>query len=141
MIAPEWTEFPVNDQLDEKTMFCFLIPQEGHRTDVKDTVMSLTPELLLFLRQVRQVDLITQNISGDMDSHTSMERKEDHLFGMSRVTIHQISNHLTQGCNIQTFLVYKVTVPEMPHEQKRENVSETDVLIAFPVCISKYTRV
>ena len=132
MIAPEWCDFKRNPLIDERTMFCFEVPVLEHRQVVQKNLQELTPELLLFLRQLRCIDVKIQEPDGKLQDCFCLDRDDGLDDGLRLTTL---SRDAAQSCGKQKdrYLVCQRTADSMPLEEKRPNVTETEVLIAFPI--------
>lgn len=136
MIAPEWAEFPTHGLINERTMFCFRIPDWSNQDIVSAHLNELKPELLLFLRKLRSVKVTVEGPtrdSGQTKLSFLLERKDDQLSDIRRTTP---SNNAVSPKGLatpETFLVFQRTEDHMPAEAKRPGVSESDLLMAFPV--------
>lgn len=132
MIAPRWIEFPHNHALDERTMFCIRIPKEQDRKKVSDEVNNLGAELLLFLRQVRIINVTVQNEDGSIKQAHELKRVDYSISGMRLTELFRTSSDGGTDTK-ERFIVCQRTSENMPQEDNRLGVTETDVLMAFPV--------
>ena len=133
MIAPEWCEFNGNPPINERTKFCFRIIEAQHRRIVQKDLLELKPELLLFLRQLRGIDVKIQQPSGALERSFSLGRAD---FDHCSLKITSLSRHSSQpSSQSQTskFLVCQTTAQDMPYKKRRENVTASEVVIAFPI--------
>ncbi|KAI7390187.1 hypothetical protein KC336_g17010 [Hortaea werneckii] len=133
MIAPQWTEFPAGSNMHERTMFCFRIPEQEHREIVAAHLLELKPELLIFLRQLKKVEITLQDKAGKTKQSFSLAREDDQVSSVRRTTLRHIATHPNAVSSEEQFLVFRDTRTGMPKEKKREKVTESDVLMAFPV--------
>ncbi|RMY18358.1 hypothetical protein D0867_05381, partial [Hortaea werneckii] len=132
MIAPKWTDFPDGGNMNERIMFCFRIPEQEHRDIVAAHLQELKPELLIFLRQLRRVEVTLQDKAGKVKRTFSLAREDKQVSDVRLTTLRHIVNHPKAATNEEQFLVFCDTKTGMPREKKRENVTESDVLMAFP---------
>jgi hypothetical protein len=133
MIAPEWADFPTHTRLDERTMFCFKIPDPKDQSIVQARLMDLKPQLLLFLRQLRCIEVRIQNKSDKTQNAFKLLRSDDELSGMRQTQLHHDATVSRALPRTEAYLVCQRTVPHMPADPKRSGVTQTDILIAFPV--------
>ncbi|KAI7554988.1 hypothetical protein KC331_g156 [Hortaea werneckii] len=133
MIAPQWTEFPAGSSMNERTMFCFRIPEQEHREIVAAHLLELKPELLIFLRQLKKVEITMQDKAGKIEQSFSLAREDDQVSSVRRTTLRHVITHPNAVSSDEQFLVFRDTKTGMPREKKREKVTESDVLMAFPV--------
>ncbi|KAI7635008.1 hypothetical protein KC322_g22026, partial [Hortaea werneckii] len=136
MIAPKWTKFPDGGNMDERTMFCFRIPEQEHRNIVAAHLLELKPELLIFLRQLKRVVVTLRDNAGKVKRTFSLAREDSQVSGIRLTTLRHIVTLPKAATTEEQFLVFRDTKTGMPREKKRENVTESDVLMAFPVSAS-----
>ncbi|KAK3700516.1 hypothetical protein LTR37_015917 [Vermiconidia calcicola] len=117
MIAPQWCDFNANALVNERTRFCFRIPEAEHREIIRNDLLGLKPELLLFLRQLRVIEIKIQDQFGVLEESYRVDRNDEDVPRL-------------QG-----------TAENMPDEPKRQNVSESEVLIGFPVSVDFEPRI
>ncbi|KAI7162876.1 hypothetical protein KC349_g1754 [Hortaea werneckii] len=141
MIAPEWADIPEQKLIQDRTIFCFRIPDAKHRSGVRANVVQLKPALLLFLRKLRTIQVTVQDDNGDTTLACRLSRADDSVSGIRRTILQRdttVSRPHKYGKNkpsraTENFLVFQSTAKNMPAETKRHGVSETDLLMAFPV--------
>lgn len=133
MIAPEWTDSFPHTSIDEQTMFCFRIPNRADREIVRANLLELKPELLMFLRQLRNIDVKVQTAAGATQHHFTLSRSDAQVSGTRRTTLQHVTTTPRPSTVSDMFIVFQRTTPRMPAEAKRQGISESDVLIAFPV--------
>ncbi|KAI6832547.1 hypothetical protein KC340_g7016 [Hortaea werneckii] len=136
MIAPKWTDFPDGGNMNERTMFCFRIPEQEHRDIVAAHLQELKPELLIFLRQLKRVEVTLQDKAGKIKRTFSLAREDSQVSSVRLTTLRHVVTRPKAATNEEQFLVFRDTKTGMPKEKKRENVTESDVLMAFPVSAS-----
>lgn len=132
MVAPIWCDFNDNKLMNERTMFCFRIPEIAHRDIVRKDVSALEPELLLFLRQLRSISITIQRPDGLIEKSHHLRRTDDFGAGL-RVTELLCSMDDGGDSTSERFVVCQHTAKGMPHHEKRIGVAESDLLVAFAV--------
>lgn len=153
MIAPRWCTFKHNEALDERTMFCLRIPEIADRDVLEKEVRGLEPELLLFLRQIRHINVTLQHASGKLDDEYHLERRDKSALPDSPGSVNDEQNpergdddqselkmtDLSRSSSRNSestrehFVVCQHTSKNMPEEGKRHGVTESDIMVAFPV--------
>ncbi|RMY97100.1 hypothetical protein D0864_04916 [Hortaea werneckii] len=141
MIAPEWADIPEQKLIQDRTIFCFRIPDAKHRRGVRADIVQLKPALLLFLRKLRTIHVTVQDDNGDTTLACRLSRADDSVSGIRHTTLQRDTTvnrtHKYEKNKPSTakegFLVFQSTVKNMPAETKRHGVSETELLMAFPV--------
>lgn len=133
MAAPHWCAFPEHPLVAAQTIFCFHIPDSADRSHVKEDLDRLKPELLVFLRKLRSIDVTMQASNGIVRRGYSLTRKDDLVEGIRRTTLQHIAHVPKSLPTAESFLVFTSTVADMPPEPKRENIHETEILLAFPI--------
>ena len=115
-------------------MFCFRIPQQENRDLVEASLRQLKPELLLFLRQLRNMDVQIQAAAGGTVQHSlSLRRVDNEVSGVRHTTLEHRTTLPKPKAVSETFIVVQRTAFKMPTEVKRHGVHDSDVLIAFPI--------
>ncbi|KAI7102807.1 hypothetical protein KC340_g3670 [Hortaea werneckii] len=141
MIAPECADIPEQKLIQDRTVFCFRIPEAKHRRGVRSDIVQLKPALLLFLRKLRTIHVTVQDDNGDTTLACRLSRADDSVSGIRRTILQRdttVNRPNKYGKNKPStakegFLVFQSTVKNMPAETKRHGVSETELLMAFPV--------
>ena len=133
IIAPIWCEFKSNALVDDRTMFCFRIPEAQHRRNLCDDLLELQPELLLFLRQLRCIDIKILKPSGTTERAFRLERTDDVHSGIKLTSLVRQTSLPAGPMQTNKFLVCQRIAEDMPYEIKRSNVTESEVTVAFPI--------
>ena len=133
MIAPKWCEFNANPLVNDRTVLCFRVPEVKDREKVQEELSRLQPELLLFLRQLRCINVIIQSPSGELQESYCLDRSDEGLRGSRITSLTRQDFQPKPRCQTDKFLVCQHTRRNMPGEERRPNVSESDVVIAFPL--------
>lgn len=132
MIAPQWAEFPEHPRVNEQTMICLRVPNRSHRKNVHTGLLGLKPELLLFLRQLRSIDIQILSSSDQLISGSSLSREDGHLTGIKHVTLKQVLQ-APYSVHSESLLVFEHTAYNMPREERRPGVTESNIVMAFPI--------
>lgn len=133
MVAPIWCDFNSNHTMNESTMFCFRIPNATHREIVQKDVTALEAELLLFLRQIRSINITVQSPGGDVLNAHLLQRTDDIRAGFRLTELLHLPNRDEDEGTSEKFVVCTHIARQMPHHPKRSGVTESDLLLAFPV--------
>ena len=133
MIAPEWSDVKPNTLLAEKTMFCFQVPKEADRRLVQDHMLVLKPELLQFLQQLKRINVKIQDPSGTIKTSFCISRGDSCHSGLDLTSLSR-RDILPAACDhTDKYLICRRTATQMPHEEKRTGVLESEVILGFPV--------
>ncbi|KAK3712619.1 hypothetical protein LTR37_009062 [Vermiconidia calcicola] len=133
MIAPAWCDFNAHPQLKERTMFCFQIPDAEDQRSVLRNLSDLKPELLLFLRQLRCIEIQIQKPNGTIEKSFRLKRGDDEHSGFQLILLTHEVIRPRPSTTTDKYLVCRRIASEMPCESRRPNVTESEVMIAFPV--------
>lgn len=129
MVAPKWVpedEFPTNHG-DGRTVFYLKLKPDINKEDLKQQFDNIHPYLLLFLRKIKKLEL---DIANKFRQFEKTDETED---GILYVNIKQIDHKLTTTQH--RFLVHKhqLTKPSHIDDDKRSEVTQTKIVIAFPL--------
>jgi hypothetical protein len=124
MIAPIWAEFP-GRLVRGYTSMNLELSGEGAKSEILQELCTLDPRVLMFLRRLRKINvsILEQN---KVVSSTTLTRTDKYDHDESTIQL----QHNTE------FLHYKVTkhhVNNLPSVAQRNGVSQSDVLLAFPM--------
>lgn len=128
MITPQWCPFKRNAELDERTMFCFRIPSAEDQANIYAQIKSLEPELLLFLRQIRRISVAIQSPDGSKELAHNLRRADDNVGQLRTIKLLRESEDKSESKH-ETLVVCEHSAKNMPFEEKRIGVTESDVLI------------
>lgn len=143
MISPVWEQFKRTDMMDEQTMFCLRIPQKADQIHVKAEMLSLKPELLLFLRKLRTINVIVNDRRERVVYKFSVHRvdnTDDIQHGYTTTQLSRVDASPLQPTILDTLVVFRHTTQSMPEEAKRPGLKQTEVLIAFPTVFDGSSR-
>ncbi|KAK3620297.1 hypothetical protein LTR22_025653 [Elasticomyces elasticus] len=147
MIAPEWEEMPLPNKqyVPERTVFCLRIPSddgpvhtlddehEDARTTVEEGLRALKPELLVFLRNLRNISIDVWTSYNIPEYGFKIHREDTLEKGIRVTTLSHITKGVGSAVKQKTLLVFENSIAGMPNEEKRPGVTETSVVLAFPV--------
>jgi len=124
MIAPIMEEFPGTKRA-KWTSFYLQLARDYDTRELLSDLRSLNACLLIFLRRLRT---IVVTIVGPNEQITTKEltRTEGLIEGQEAI-------HLSQDNTQMSYIVMRHRARNLPAEQKREGVSESEILLAFPV--------
>lgn len=125
MIAPVWTEFPIPAKRGYTTFYLHLLPNCNRRELLKE-ILALDPRMLIFLRQLRQI-----NINIEVKDNPPLSRALSRLPDTPGPLGSMVT--LRQDFTIFKYLVFSHQARQLPREPKREGLSASQVLLAFPV--------
>ena len=133
IIAPVWDEeTPKHPLIHGTTTMCFRIPDPDNRRLVQQHLRELAPELPLFLRNIRQIQVIFQNSSGKFTENYSLKREmsDEDAYDVKSVK----RDHKKGSETILLRLIHvEYVAHSMPHETRRDGVENTKLQIEFPV--------
>ncbi|KAM0333486.1 hypothetical protein ACHAQA_002149 [Verticillium albo-atrum] len=135
MLDPKPHRFPDRQRRDGHTqMLLHLLQDRDHRiSDITKGLQQIKPELLLFLRQLRNLDIITP--SGRC-LYQSKRRSHDPRYGGEMVSLSEsrFSNPSDEPVTTQKlYVIVRHDVQRLPLEDRREGVHTTEITLAFPI--------
>ncbi|KAF2166649.1 hypothetical protein M409DRAFT_23280 [Zasmidium cellare ATCC 36951] len=135
MIVPIWSDFKATKAVEEQTMFCLQIPDEKNQREVRGNLLSLGAELLLFLRKLRTIDVKILSADETDIIHEYSLHRDDEDHGTGFTTTHLVRRDLAPEpkTDQETLAVFRSTKYDMPAEPKREGITESEIVMAFPM--------
>lgn len=133
MVAPQWCAFNPHRELSERTKFCFSIPASSHQNTVRNHLLSLDAELLLFLHQLRTINVRIENADGTITTAYQLTREESRHQGFYMSTLKRTSFCPPSGTSKKTYFVFKGNANNMPSEPLRKGIIQSEFLVAFPI--------
>ncbi|KAH9928323.1 uncharacterized protein B0H18DRAFT_1000817 [Fomitopsis serialis] len=123
MINPIWdASYP---SVPGWTTFRLTMTQAVARSDLKEQIKGIQSSLLLFLRKLRAID-----IDVAMGQHSTISvRRIDEPNDVIRLERHENSTCVSK-CR---YIVSKQTVKAYAHEEKREGIEQSEIVLAFPI--------
>lgn len=143
MISPVWEEFHSTSMINENTMFCLRIPKKEDQINVKAEMLSLKPELLLFLRKLHTIHVIVDERKEGALYDFSLRREDNTDNVQHGYTTTQLSRYDTSpaaAASSETLVVFRHTTQSMPEETKRPGIKQTEVVLAFPTVFDNISR-
>jgi hypothetical protein len=128
MIAPILEDFPAGKRNGWTSFYLKLAPEsEGDLLEELRSSDDLSPELLLFLRRLHKLVLTIQD-PNDGTLETKTYYREDADFAGKEV------KHLYEdGEKLASYLFMRHKATNLPAEEKRDGVRESEVILAFPL--------
>lgn len=97
--------------------------------DLRRELQAIHPTLLLFLRRLRAMDVqVTKGVSA-ADAVQITVSRVDEPGDIIRLECHQNGECISTS----RYLVFKQMVPTDPDEAKRQGITESEIILAFPV--------
>jgi len=128
MIAPIPDDFPAAKR-SGWTSFYLQLSKEYDTSELVAELMCLDPRLLIFLRRLKTICVTIAEMRDDKEHiafHTTFSR-EDGSLGSDEIIVVQQDD--ARG----TYAVRRHTVEDMPFDEKREGISKSQILLAFPL--------
>lgn len=132
MINPIWDPSHPSDL--GWTTFRLDIAHDVNMVELREEIRTIKPTLLLFLRRLRTIDLeVIQDdnacSSGSTKLTISRIDEPDNIVGLEY--------HENGVCTSSSrYIVFKQIIPTFLHEDKRQGVTESEIVLAFPVMVS-----
>lgn len=126
MIAPIWSEFP-DTRLPRNTSVLLQLSDAYDTREIEDELKSLDPRLLIFLRKLKQVNVMNYGKFGQLwKMNLGRNDVPSLLEGASRVELYQDTSS-------SQFEVIRFPVGNMPNDPKRQGCTDSEILLAFPI--------
>lgn len=122
IIAPAWAEFP-RRVLEKHTSYWIQLDKSCDESHIVDSLRNFDHTYLLFLRRLRHVTL---NVFTNGSLQTLVIRRRDEIQEDSPVTI------IEMGGQIFTYIIVKERLYDLPLEDKRIGVENSELILAFP---------
>jgi hypothetical protein len=123
-IAPIWAKFP-KDPISGYTSF-YMELSPNYNEEVIQELRSMDLRMLLFLRRLREINVTI--VQSECQSEWKSElRRTDKCENNITIT------SLEQGGTCMQYIVYRQNVDNLPPEPKRSGVSQSEILLAFPI--------
>ena len=135
MVIPIWDhDFPSNDLLNEQTMICLRIPRDNDQSAVDSHLRRLQAELPLFLRNIREIQVVFQNAQLRITDNYLVRREQSRIPTGDVVLMEKYFVRNTEDVKLRLMLEEFVAAP-MPHEERRRNVSRSKLQMGFPISV------
>ena len=129
MIAPIWEKFHL-PLVPGYTSFLFQLSPEYDPNHLIDEIKSLDPKILIFLRKLRQINLMSLDQDGNLWKGTL--RRQEASFGLDGDNVVK----LWQNEASSTLKITTTRVNGFPPEPKRPGCMHSDIILAFPIADS-----
>ena len=135
MITPIWDPFPIDHLQPGKTQFYLLMAAQSDELNIKKELESLDSTLLLFLRKLRRIKISTTS-----SLHFSQHDEPQHCVVLSRSRREicggealELRRRDGDASTSDLYIIIRHNVTNLPIEEKRPKVSESEIVLAFPV--------
>ena len=128
MIAPVWADFPQRLP-DGKTSVLLQLSADYNTDELEQELKALDPRLLLFLRKLKQIDIVIINKRRDIA--TSTLKRSDVPASVDGANMIDLKHDFT----LSRFKIIKRPVENMPDDSKREGCTISQLLLAFPISL------
>ncbi|KAF2232981.1 hypothetical protein EV356DRAFT_487514 [Viridothelium virens] len=140
MIAPVWDEqIPSNNLIKETTIFCMKIPDPDDRALVVQHLHAIEPELPLFLRNIRTIQVIFQQLNKHVSENYSITRVRSNETSHDIKLVKRNHKNETEETLLRLVSTTCITV-SMPYEKRREGVKHTFLEINFPLNVDGHPQ-
>ncbi|KAH6867174.1 hypothetical protein B0T10DRAFT_611919 [Thelonectria olida] len=128
MILPILSRFPLGHRLPGHTQFLLQIKSEGDFKRIQADLCNIEPQLLIFLRKIRQLKIQTDFIQRTYCIQNDMS---DVALGETATIL---SSHETESPALKTkYIIVRSKTRGLPTEPRREGVTTSEVMLVFPV--------
>lgn len=125
MIAPVWSNLPVPSRHGWTTFYLRL--SEGCEKDaLMKEINSLDPRMLIFLRKLRCINITIEAENGRVTRRALSRLPDDNELGGTTIK-------LRHDNEMMRYIVTRHRVQNLPNEEKRANIHESEILLAFPI--------
>ena len=124
MITPVWgSAYPPKPGW---TTFHLRLAPSENGTDISAQVRNLRPTLLLFLRQLRSLNVTTQGV----DRHGGLQIRREDGPGDNLVSLKRINNGMLK---VERYVLVRHHARTPAQEPGREGIEQSEIVLAFPV--------
>ncbi|KAL0929873.1 heterokaryon incompatibility [Colletotrichum truncatum] len=123
-VTPIWCEFPAPVRHGH-TSFLLELSEECDKTMITKELKALDRTMLLFLRQLKQINVVIDDEDGDMWQNT-----------LSREDLKDRNNHVTRLWKNNTpsdYLIVHHKVENLPEMKQRPGCSSSEIVLGFPI--------
>lgn len=132
MITPIWAPFPdLPEAYRTNTMFAVKIEKSHHQDAINDQLHELSPSILLFLRRLTQIRVVFADEQSNVTSEVVLECRQDSLGDVRSATTTKTTD--ASSSQISQYLLSEYIVKDMPDEEKRKDIKESTISLAFPL--------
>jgi hypothetical protein len=124
MVAPILANFP-GTKKPGWTSFHLQLAKDYNADELVSDLQSLNAYLLIFLRRLRTIVITIFGSDGQSTTKT-LKRTEGRIDSMEAI-------HLSQNDQPMSYIITRHLGKNLPSEPKREGISESELLLAFPV--------
>ena len=125
MVVPLWKDFPAHLKNPGHTQFLLKFSSFGNQRQVLSEITSLDPKTILFLRKLRRIETIIDGVT------RVIVRDDDQRYGVPTATL-RIQTAATMSVHQEYLLVRKIVKVTVPN-QKRQGLTTTQIVLAFPM--------
>lgn len=143
MISPQWEQFNHTSMMEDRTMFCLHVPAKDDLVNVKGEMLGLKPELLLFLRKLRKINIKIAQEEDHVVHEFSLHREDntDNIQdGYSTTRLSRSDVLPSQQLASDELVVFRHTTSSMPEEAKRIDIKHSEIVLALPLGSSTCSR-
>jgi hypothetical protein len=132
MIAPILESFPSTQIIPGQTQMLLLLKGNSDMADINDELWELKPQLLIFLRKLSIITICTPIRHVQFQTYP---RKFEVGFNGETMSLKTSKFRDGKFCQIsmRKYIIVRHTVQNLPEDERRPGVSESEVVLAFPV--------
>jgi hypothetical protein len=112
--------------------------------DIEREMGEVKPELLMFLRKLTRLELSTPGHHGSRIFQRLAQKSNPDFDGVETVVLSTTTASVHSGPGpatmMKSYVVYRQEVRDLPEDSRREGISRSEVMLAFPVA-SCYTSI
>ena len=123
MIAPILAKFP--SRRSGWTSFYLQFSREYNAQELISDLASFRARLLIFLRRLRKI-IVTIDGPGENQITRILTKAEGEIYGKEAIYLEEDSTRMT-------YIIHRYQAQNLPREEKRDGVTESELLLAFSV--------
>lgn len=134
MIVPTWVQPQRGARGLQGTLLTLELRPSFDLQNLESDLKTLDPAFLLFLRNLRELKFVSNlGQSATLLQEATCERSYDVEGEMAQIRLRVARSRRTST----KYVLFRHTVDNMPNEEKREHISESEILLAFPLAGGK----
>jgi hypothetical protein len=144
MVAPEWTSFKHPNSssfMVNTTQYCLHVPNVGHQETLLWALRNLRREVLMFLRHIELIRVQIETTFGTYQDKFRIRRQHTYIEDIKQITVLRYTEmddfRKARKVDSRAYLTFERTASHLPPQLRREKVTVSDVIVAFPVKSSK----
>ena len=129
LVTPYWVPFAGGEAKERGTRITLQFASGvNNNEEVENEIVQMDAALLAFLRQIGCINII--DARPETVATTTLLRERAHGLGGEMISLSLVT---AKQATAQSFAVIRSVASDMPHDEKRTGIKQSEVVLAFPV--------